>query len=385
MTDKYTKWTACWGNASSIHEQTEARYSKDLTLRYPLFMPFGGKALRFHFSNLTGTDAIMIKACVSYSDGTRTIDTESTKQITYHGNTDMTVEPGKEICSDPIGFDVKAGTWITVSMYLKDFTDMNTAVKVSGPLSKGYYAYGDQMTNADLEETTCNATDWFYFLNTVDILTEEKNHALICYGDSITAQSWPDYLIQRAWENGYHDISIIRRAISGSRIMRQYDNITYAAYGRKGKERFELETNTAGADAVLIQHGINDIIHPVGTDVNLFRPWSDLPTAEELEQAFTDLYIGPAKEKGLKVWGGTLTAIEGWRTYEPFRNDLRNEFNDWLRSTPLLDGCVDFDAAIRDPDHIPALKEIYDSGDHLHPSEEGYRAMANAIPEELLK
>ena len=143
--------------------------------------------------------------------------------------------------------------------------------------------------------------------------------------------------------------------------------------------------NVAGADAVLIQHGINDIIHPVGTDVNIFRPWSDLPTVGEMAQGFTDYYIKVARERGLSVYGGTLIPIYGWRTYEPFREDLKNGFNDWLRTTDLLDGCVDFDLAVRDPDHPAAFRKEYNSGDNLHPSEEGYKAMAYAVPEDLLK
>ena len=182
-------------------------------------------------------------------------------------------------------------------------------------------------------------------MNTIDIFTEEKNHALICYGDSITAQSWPDYLAIRAWDNGFHDVAIIRRAVSGTRILRQYDCITYQAYGLKGETRFPIEMNVAGASAVIIQHGINDIIHPVGVEVNQFRPWEDMPTFEELKNGVESIYISHARELGLKVWSATLLPIFGWRTYAKFRDDLRNEFNEWLRTSELFDGCIDFDLA----------------------------------------
>ena len=94
--------------------------------------------------------------------------------------------------------------------------------------------------------------------------------------------------------------------MSGTRILRQYDCITYQAYGLKGATRFPIEMNVAGATDVIIQHGINDIIHPVGTDVNPFRPWSDLPTVEEMQQGVENIYVRPAKAMGLKVWSGTL-------------------------------------------------------------------------------
>lgn len=385
MENKYTKWVACWGNATSIREQTELRYTKDVTFRYPLFMCFDGCALRFRFSNLTGREPVSLYACAAKSDGRRSIDPSTLKDITKNGEKKLTIQPGEEMESDVLAMDIKAGSWLSVSFRLDDYTDMNAGVLITGPLSRGYYGYGDQMYAEDFDNDLSRHTNWFYFLNTVDILTEEKNHALICYGDSITAQSWPDWLMKRAWEKGFRDVSIIRRAVSGTRILRQYDCITYAAYGIKGETRFPLEINTAGADTVLIQHGINDIIHPVGTDVNIFRPWSDLPTCEEMCQGFTDYYIRVAREKGLSVWGGTLIPICGWRTYEPFREELKNAFNDWLRTTELLDGCVDFDAAVRDEVNPAAFRDPYDSGDHLHPSEEGYKAMADAVPERLLK
>jgi lysophospholipase L1-like esterase len=313
------------------------------------------------------------------------IDPDTLKQVTVKGSACIVLEPKEEAVSDEVAFDITAGETISVSLFMEGYNQMNAGVLITGPLSKGFYSYGNFMNDRELPMDLTRKTNWFYFLNTVDILTEEKNHALICYGDSITAQSWPDYLTIRAWEEGYRNVSIIRRAVSGTRILRQYDNITYAAYGLKGETRFPVEMNTAGADAVLIQHGINDIIHPVGTDVNPFRPWSDLPTAEEMEEGFTRIYIDYARKLGMKVWGGTLIPIFGWRTYEPFREDLKNAFNDWLRTTDLLDGCVDFDLAIRDPEHTPAFAQGYDSGDHLHPSEEGYKAMAYAVDSELLK
>lgn len=376
----FTKWVACWGNATSIADQKEAVYAKDLTLRYPVRVVFSVSKLRFHFSNLTGTEEVKItKAFVALKD-----DAYKPVEITLNGETEMHIPAGKEITSDEINFSINAGDYIEVSMYFADFTQMNAGTLVTGPLSKGMFAYGDFAEQKTFPDDLSRSTNWFYFLNTIDVLTEEKNHALVCYGDSITAQSWPDYLAQKAWNKGFHNVAIIRRAVCGTRILRQYDCITYAAYGLKGATRFPIEMQVAGASAVIIQHGINDIIHPVGVEVNKFRPWSDMPTAQDLEKGVEELYIAHARKLGLKVLSGTLLPIFGWRTYEPFRNDLRNEFNDWLRTSDNFDGCVDFDKAVRNPEKPEAFADGFDSGDHLHPSESAYKAMAEAVPESLL-
>lgn len=368
---EYTKWVACWGNATSITDQKAAMYAKDITLRYPIRMVFDGCALRLHFSNLTGTEPVTLSKV--YIEQT---------PVTFDGGESVVIEPGKEVTSDEIAYEVEAGTDVNVSIYLGEVTQMNAGVLITGPLSNGQYTYGDHILEEELPADYTRNTNWFYFLNTVDVLTIEENHAFICYGDSITAQSWPDYLAIRLWNEGIRNVAVIRRAVSGTRILRQYDCITYAAYGLKGAIRFPIEMEVAGADAVLIQHGINDIIHPVGVEVNQFRPWSDMPTVADLIAGVEDIYIQYAKEKGYKVYGGTLLPIYGWRTYAPFREEIKNEFNNWIRSTDAFDGYVDFDAAVRNENHPEAFAEGNDSGDHLHPSEKAYEIMAGTIPKE---
>ena len=279
--------------------------------------------LRFRFSNLTGTEPVeLTKVFAGHTP------------ITFGGKNSVSLMPGTETESDAISYTVHRGDTIEVSMYLEGFTQMNSGTLITGPLSKGFYAYGDYAEAEELPLYLTRHTNWFYFLNTIDILTSAENRAVVCYGDSITAQSWPDYMAQMALGS---NVAVIRRAVSGTRILRQYDCITYQAYGLKGATRFPIEMNVAGATDVIIQHGINDIIHPVGADVNPFRPWSDLPTVEEMEQGVENIYVKPAKELGLKVWSGTLLPIFGWRTYNEKRDEMRQQFNEWLRTSPRYD------------------------------------------------
>ena len=404
MPQEFTKWVACFGNATSISDRKEATYAKDLTLRYPIRMRFSGNKLRFHFSNLTGTDAVTIsEACValkSHSAGNLAAESPAAENlsaenlseadyrpapITFGGNAQGTIPAGKEILSDEIPFNVTAGDTIEVSLYFADYTQMNAGTLVTGPLSSGKFAYGNFARKRELPQDLSRPTNWFYFLNTVDVFTESANFALVCYGDSITAQDWPDYLTLRCEREGFKNVAIIRRAVCGTRILREYNCITYAAYGLKGATRFPIELNVAGAKAVIIQHGINDIIHPVGVEVNKFRPWSDMPTVEQMEDGVRELYVKHARTLGLKVYSGTLLPIYGWRTYNENRDVIRNAFNDWLRTAPEFDGCVDFDKALRSASEPLKFAEGFDSGDHLHPSAKAYEAMAECVPAELLK
>lgn len=382
--NNFSKWVAIYGNAMSVSDRRPENYSKDLTLRYPIRSPFNGSRLRFTFDNFCGTEEITIsEAFVAKSAGGNSIIPGSLQRITFSGNKSVTIDKSSKIVSDEISFEVKQNETITVSFYLKDFTLMRSSVITIGSRSGGFYSEGNNVTAETLDINKTRRTNCYYFLSDIDIFTSEENHALICYGDSITSQDWPDLLADRLSETGINNLSVIRKAASGTRILREYHNITYDSYGLKGRNRVPREWDVAGADRIIIQQGINDIIHPVGTDINPFRPMSDLPEVKELISGI-EWYISEARKKGFKVYLGTLLPINGWRTYADFREQLKNDFNNWLRTTPLSDGCIDFEKAVRDNDDITSFKRQFDSGDHLHPSKAGYKAMAECIPNNIL-
>ncbi len=371
----------------SVADRRPENYAKDLTLRYPVRPMFDGDKLKITLDNFCGTEPVTISHIyvADSADSGRGIVCETNTPVTFdNGSRSVTIPAGEAVISDEIRFPVRRGKDISVSLYLGDFTQMRSAVLITGPLSKGYYAVGDYAHSGMLPLDLTRNTNWFYFLSNVEIETKDMDRAVICYGDSITSQAWPDYLTLRLFQENIEHTAIVRRAASGTRILRQYDNITYDSYGLKGSIRFPREARVSGADTVIIQHGINDIIHPVGVEVNPFRPWSDLPTADDLIQGLRQ-YVRQAREYGLRVYIGTLLPIYGWRTYEPFRDELRCAVNEWIRQTTEIDGCIDFDKALCDSVNPAAFAQGYDSGDHLHPSDKAYERMAAEIPEILLR
>ena len=374
---QHNHWVSVWGNAVSVAENRPERYAKDITIRYPIHIPFSGSALRLTFDNYCGTESITLNKTTVFYGG-------RFYRVLFGGERDVIIPAGERVVSDALEINLNKGEVIQVSFYLKDFTLMRSVVYACGPLSEGVYANGDQTENARLGILTSRTTHLFYFLSNVSVLTEEGNRAIVCYGDSITAQNWPDELALRCYNEGYSKTAVIRRATSGSRILRQYDCLQYESYGLSGENRFSHEVPTDGADVVIIQQGINDIIHPVGEDVNVFRPMSDLPSVEQLIEGLKS-YIAKARSFGYQVYVGTLLPMGGWRTDAPFRQEMRHAYNEFIRTTDLIDGCIDFDKALRDPEHPNHFRPEYDSGDHLHPSPKGYKRMAQEIPAKLLK
>ena len=370
-------WASIWGNAVSIAENRPERYARNITIRYPIRVPFDGSALRLTFDNYCGTEPITINKTTLLVNG-------AFLPVTFGGEHAVTIEAGENATCDPVDVSLHAGETVHVSFYLADFTLMRSVVFTCGKLSGGLYANGDETETVDIDVNTSRATKLNYFLSNVSILTDMSNRTIVCYGDSITAQDWPDDLQIRCKKEGFGHTAIIRKAASGTRILREYTCLTYESYGLMGAHRFLHELPADGADAVIIQQGINDIIHPVGEEVNIFRPMSDLPTVEELIDGLK-VYIAQAREMGLKVYVGTLIPMGGWRTDAPFRQEMRHAYNDFIRTTDLIDGCIDFDKALRDPARPDWFLPEYDSGDHLHPSKKGYERMAAEVPEELLK
>ena len=375
--NQHTNWVSVWGNAVSVAENRPERYAREITIRYPIHIPFAGSAVRLTFDNYCGTEPITLNKTTVFYGGVF-------YPVFFGGSREVTIPAGELVVSDGLEVKLNEGELIQVSFYLKDFTLMRSVVYACGPLSEGMYANGDETENAKIDILTSRKTHLFYFLSNVSVLTEDGNRAIVCYGDSITAQNWPDELALRCFTEGYSKTAVIRRATSGSRILRQYDCLQYESYGLSGENRFTHEVPTDGADAVIIQQGINDIIHPVGEDVNVFRPMSDLPTVEQLIEGLKT-YIAKARSFGYKVYVGTLLPMGGWRTDAPFRQEMRHAYNEFIRTTDLIDGCIDFDKALRDPEKPDYFLPEYDSGDHLHPSSKGYRRMAMEIPSEILK
>ena len=381
--DINSHWVTIYGNAQSKTMPSPARYAKNLTLRYPIYIPFSGNRISITLDNFCVSDTSHIHH-VTIGRGSNLSDYMTDPiYLTFKGERKVDILPHKSVKSDPFYYEVKENEYLIVNIYIKGCCDLTGGVDITGPLSKGYYAYGDQSRLEKLDINTSKSTTWVYFLSNIDIYTDIKNECVICYGDSITSQDWPDYMQLHLKDMGINNVAVIRKAVSGTRILREYSCITYQSYGLKGKKRFNHEIGSVkGAKNIIIQQGINDIIHPVGEDINIFRPMSDLPTVDELISGM-DYYTEIAKKYNLNVYYGSLLPIYNWRTYAKFREDLKNQFNDYLKTKETY---IDFEGEISEfVDDAWHFKDSMDSGDHLHPSKKAYEAMGNFAAEILYK
>ena len=169
---EHNSWVSVWGNAVSVAENRPERYAKDITIRYPIHIPFAGSALRLTFDNYCGTDPITIHKTTVFYGG-------KFYPVAFGGNREITIPAGERAVSDALEVRLNEGEVIQVSFYLADFTLMRSVVYACGPLSEGMYANGDETENAKIDILTSRKTHLFYFLSNVSVLTEAGNRAIV--------------------------------------------------------------------------------------------------------------------------------------------------------------------------------------------------------------
>jgi len=374
-------WIAAWGCPIAKPARKETGWMKDVTVRFDMLMTVSGEALRFHFSNLFGrVPATVTAATVALHTDTCKVDTTRMAEITFKGKQSGTMDPAGEMSSDEIPFVFKAGETLSVSLYFGELTELTTAHENSGTFIEKWVSAGDQTHNGEFPVNENAEARAYPFIHTVDALCEARCYSIIAFGDSITAQTWPDRLSRRLLALGRDDVAVVRKAISGGRVLREYPCTKYQTYGPAGLDRFSREVLQAGVKKVFILHGINDIIHPDGSP---FRPVEHQPTPEELIAGLKE-YVDIAHKAGIEVYASPILPFKGWRTYSEEKNAIKEAVNRWIRNEAELEGVLPFADALADPADPLALQDIYDSGDHLHPRSAGAQAMADSIPEEML-
>jgi lysophospholipase L1-like esterase len=211
-----------------------------------------------------------------------------------------------------------------------------------------------------------------YFLSRVEVLAPASVGAVITFGDSITDGTastpdtnhrWPDYFARRLSGMGA-SMSVLNLGIAGNRLVSDGLGISALA-------RFDRDVSSqSGVTHMILLEGINDIGF-AGDDA--------LPNAADVIAAHQQI-IARAHARGLKIFGATLTPYEGARYYTTIGEAKRQEVNRWIRTSGAYDGIVDFDAAVRDPNHPAKQLPALDPGDHLHFTDTGYQKMSE-VPE----
>jgi lysophospholipase L1-like esterase len=215
------------------------------------------------------------------------------------------------------------------------------------------------------------------FFKGIDVRASARTASVITIGDSITDGDhstrdanarWPDVLARRLQaDQKTANLSVLNEGIRGNRIL-------HDGNGANALSRFNRDVLAqAGVKYLIILEGINDI----GSATSPTNP-SDPVTADDIIAGLLQLAIR-AHTHGIQVFGATLTPYVGATYQSPKGESIRQAVNNWIRTTNQFDGVIDFDKVTTDPTHPGMLLPSYDSGDHLHPDDAGYKLMGESI------
>ncbi|KRB83855.1 SGNH/GDSL hydrolase family protein [Noviherbaspirillum sp. Root189] len=351
-------------------------FIENQTLRETVRLSAGGSRLRLVFSNRYGSEPITIGGVrLARLKPPTAAMTERT--VTFAGQPGATVAPGAQVISDVVDLPVAPLTQLAVRSYFPKRTPI-TSFHWGGQQTIDVGS-GDWTRQAGF--TIDGSVKGRLFLSGVLVESSGVARTVVTLGDSITDgngstpdhdRRWPDFLARRL---APHGVAVANAGISGARLLQDRMGVNALA-------RMEQDVlSQPGVTDLIVLIGINDI----GWPGSPFAPAERPVTLSELVFAYSQL-IASAHARGLRIVGGTLPPFEGALEGTPYaghysvaKEQLRQQVNSWIRDTADFDAVVDFDALLRDPDNPRRLLATYDSGNHLHPGDAGYQAMADAV------
>ncbi|MDR6531091.1 lysophospholipase L1-like esterase [Caulobacter rhizosphaerae] len=385
---KTDRWVASWASAQMVPAAKDALPAADVTdgtLRQTLRLSTGGGKIRVRLSNAFGTEPLKLSGvhlALAAAPGSARIDPASDRALAFSGRPEVTIPPGAEYLSDPIDFPAKPLANLAVTLR---FDGAPPAQQTSHPGSRttSWFGPGDQLAAAEL--TGGKSLDHWFQISGVDV-QRPAGASLVTFGDSITDgygvttngnNRWPDLLAARLQADPRtRGVGVLNAGIGGNRLL--LDGL-----GPNAMARFDRDVlNQAGVKYVILLEGVNDL--GVLTRDQPASPEAHAALVARMTAAY-DQMIRRAHDRGIKVYGATVMPFAGSAYYHP---DAANEqdrqaINAWIRTPGRFDAVIDFDRLTRDPARPSRLSSAYDSGDGLHPSLAGYKAMADAVPLDL--
>ncbi len=369
------KWVGTWSTALQLTEPRNNPPEPGLngnTIRQVVHVSLGGERLRFRVSNVFGTKPVSITEIrIAQSAGNGAIVEGTETILTFEGEKAITLPPDSALLSDPFDFDLAPLSDVAVTMYISSIGEEITGHP--GSRTTSYILEGNTLDQTAFTDAV--TTDHWYIIDALDVLAPDTSVAIALLGDSITdgrgsgtnkQNRWPDELARRLQANpGTGHIAILNQGIGGNCVLRP-------CLGPAALDRFERDVlNQTGVKYLVILEGVNDI-GGIQTEEEAREVAGALLTAyEEM--------IDKAHEQNILVYGATIMPFGDSFYYREASELARQMVNEWIRASGAFDAVIDLDQALEDPDNPGRLLPAADDGDHLHPSQEGHRLMAEAV------
>jgi len=382
-----TTWTGSWAAAPMAPPAPKASAAAPAdpvdgtTYRDVVHLSLGGSEIRLKISNEFGTTSLTLSSVhVALSAGKDAIQPASDHAVNFGGLESVTIPAGAMIVSDPVPMPVAAFADLAVSLFVPTQPGAAITYHALG-VSTNYIATGNAVAAATLDGAK-KVQSW-YLLKGIDVDAGPDAAAVVTLGDSITDGAhatidantrWPNVLATRLQANkATAHIGVLDEGISGNRLL--HDGTGPDALSRIDRDVL----SQSGVKYLIILLGINDI----GT-TSVPRKPGEAITADQLMWALQQI-VTRAHARGIKVYGATLTPYGGAKYQDDSGMKMHAAVNKFIRTSGIFDGVIDFEKMMHDPTDNKVFLAPYDSGDHLHPGDAGYKAMGDLIDLKLFQ
>jgi len=351
------------------------------TLREIVRTSVGGTRARVVFANTFGTTTVTIGgASIALRDRDSAIVPASLRKLTVNGSQAFRIPAGATVLTDAVDLQVPARADLAIDVFVPDDLGSGSSLITfhNGANQTSYASASGNHVGETAMEGGAITRSWF-LLSRVEVAAAPRVGVIAAFGDSITDGTrstpdtnnrWPDHLARRVGTT----FAVANVAIAGNRVLTE-GNAPGGFGGNAGVNalaRFDRDVLAQpGVTHVVVMEGINDI-------------GAAQAAVEDLIAAHRQL-VERAHARGLKIYGATLTPYEGAAYFSQEGEAKRKALNQWIRTSGMYDAVIDFEAVIRDPAAPTKMRAEFDSGDHLHPNDAGYKAMGEAVDLSLFK
>jgi lysophospholipase L1-like esterase len=373
-------WVTSWSASPQTAGPGSAGFDNQ-TIRNIIFTSVGGDAVRLELTNAYGPWPLLVgDVTVAVAGPGAAVVPGTVHHVSFVGSGWFQIPPGGEALSDPVPMRVGALESLAVSVYLPGDTGPATFHSDAQQVN-WVSAHGDHAADSGAGAFTHRTGSWYYVSGLV-VRSPGTAGTVVAFGDSITDgmhstfdanDRWPNDLARRLDAADGARLSVADEGISGNRVLN--DSL---CCGASAEARFRRDVlDQPGVRDVIVLEGINDFGFSQMRPNPVVNPVTDVSAAQVI--AGYKQMIAQAHARGLEIFGATLLPFAGSGYYTAAGEAKREAVNAWIRASGAFDGVIDFDAVMRDPARPLTLSPGYDSGDHLHPNDAGYQAMADAV------
>ncbi len=367
-------WKGSWATAVEWTGQGDMPKESlsQRSCRQVVHVSFGGNSLRMKLSNEFGNapvDILSVYIADALGDDWK-VNAKTARYLRFGGKKNISLAPGKSVLSDEMKYTLKSGQRLAITINYGEQTPEH-ATSHRGSRTTSYIIKGVSKPQTDFSES--EKVDHWYNLSSIEVKTDKATPVVAILGNSITdgrgsttnkQNRWTDFLSDAL--NAEKPYGVLNLGIGGNCVVE-------GGLSEPAMKRFDRDIlGQTGVDKLIIFEGTNDI----GCSGKNYEHVADTLIA------CYKILVAKAKEKGIKVYGATITSTKGNGWYSFWHEAIRQTVNEWIRNSGVFDEVIDFDELTRDPQDPQRLRPEY-SDDWLHLNPKGYEAMGKFAAEKL--